>query len=102
MARPTVLETLPAAVGAVFAVCIGVTLAGHHVGIAVIVSVVLSLLSTGLLVGTQLQQAAHTRTFTCPEAGCPVQIRVTDRRLTDVARLRELAADHTRHGAPRA
>ncbi|MFJ4200139.1 hypothetical protein ACIP2Y_10980 [Streptomyces sviceus] len=97
MTRLTVREAVPIVAAAGVAAYIGYDLADHNVGVSVIVSVVLALLSTGMSLGIQFQKAAATQLFTCPEPGCSVQIRATNQPDDRLARLRELATDHTHH-----
>ncbi|MFD4528406.1 hypothetical protein ACFWP7_31710 [Streptomyces sp. NPDC058470] len=97
----TVREAIPTGLAGATACYIGYDLADHGVGVAVIVSTVLAILSTGLSVGLRFQQAANdVQLFTCPE-GCGVEIRTTNQPSDSVARLRELATDHSQHPAAR-
>lgn len=101
MAALTVREAIPTVLAAAGAAFIGHDLADHGVGVPTIVSVVLALLSTGLMLGIRFQQAANNvQLFTCPER-CGVEIRTTNQPDERVARLRELAADHSQHPAAR-
>lgn len=97
MPKPTAREVIPFTVAAVCAGLIANDLADHNVGVGVIVSVVLSLLSMGVTLATRFQQATHTVLFTCPESGCPVEIRATNQPDQSIPRLRELATDHSQH-----
>ncbi|MFI9176131.1 hypothetical protein [Streptomyces lincolnensis] len=97
----TVREAVPAVLAAATACYIGYDLADHGVATPVIVSVVLALLSTGVSLGIRVQQAANNvQLFTCPEQ-CGVEIRATNQPDERIARLRELAADHSQHPAAR-
>ncbi|MGA5363952.1 hypothetical protein [Streptomyces purpurascens] len=101
MRKPTTVEAATGLVAALWAVYIGHDLSEHDVSALVTISVVLVLLHTGLTLGSRFQQATHTQLFTCPEPGCSVEIRSTNHPSERVARLRDLATDHTNHPSAR-
>lgn len=100
MKKPNLIEL---AGGAVTATVAGVTadnLADHSVGVLVIVSVVLSMLSSGMWLTGRLAKAETIEVYRCPKQGCTVEIRASrDHSPERLARLRDLAADHGRHEA---
>ncbi|MEV7980841.1 hypothetical protein ACFY6U_50545 [Streptomyces sp. NPDC013157] len=97
MPRP--VEAATVVVAAVWAAFIARDLADHGVDTLVIISVVLAVISAGMGLGTRFEQATHSELFVCPEPGCGVEIRATNQPDERVARLKELATDHSQHPA---
>lgn len=100
MKKPNLIELAGCSVTAVFTGATADSLADHSVGVFVIVSVVLSMLSSGLTLTDRLAKASTTEAYRCATQGCQVAFQVTRNHPADKrAVLRDLAADHARHGS---
>lgn len=99
--KPTGLATVTAIAAVGAATGLAQQLATHHVGIAAIMSTVLSLLAVGLMLAIRFNEASRTVLYTCTVEGCDASVRAKDTRPAELARLRALASDHSKHGGTR-
>ena len=76
-------------------------LADHHVSVAAIIAVIAFTMTTGLTLAHQVGQSLRTSFYACPAKGCTVTIRARGTSPTELANLRTLATDHTKHGSAR-
>jgi hypothetical protein len=98
--KPNLVDVIGAVVTAAVTAKVAVNLADHSVGVLILVSVVLSMLASGLTLTGRLAKAVATEVVRCSTAGCPFEFRArrshSPERMTV---LRELVADHGRHGS---
>ncbi|MEV5915729.1 hypothetical protein AB0M00_43465 [Streptomyces chartreusis] len=75
----------------------------HSYGVptAAVIAVIVFTLSSGLGFANQIGQALRTSYFSCPTKGCAVSIRVRSTGKAELAALRTLATDHSKHGSTR-
>lgn len=94
------MRKLTVAQMAVFFACgaaagvIGYQLSGQRIGVAYVASILVATLSFCLAIA---KQAGRATTFTCPVKGCGVYIRAAGASDAELARLRALATDHSKH-----
>jgi hypothetical protein len=99
--KPTALAALTGATALGLAASLAIQLANHHVGIAAIMSTVLSTLAVGLMLAIRFDDASRTVLYTCPAKGCDASIRAKDTSPAELDRLRSYATDHSKHGGAR-
>lgn len=76
------------------------SLADHGVGVLTMLAVIGSMLSTGMTLTGKFMQAVTTEVYGCAVEGCKVEIRATRNHSAErLAVLKDLAADHHRHGS---
>jgi hypothetical protein len=100
MKKPHPVDVVGGVVTALVTGSVAVSLAGHDVSALVLVSVVLSMLSSGLTLTDRVAKAVTTEVYRCTVQGCSVEIRATRNHAPErLAVLRDMATDHDRHGA---
>ncbi|MFJ9101326.1 hypothetical protein ACIRJM_22995 [Streptomyces sp. NPDC102405] len=76
------------------------SLVDHSVSTFVLLTVVLSMLSSGMTLTERVAKAATTELYRCSVEGCTVEIRATRNHAPErLAVLRDMATDHARHGS---
>lgn len=101
MQKATLTEaTILIASGAV-AAGLATRISDHGVSTAAIVAVIAFTLTAGASLAQSIGQAMRTHLFTCPTKGCTASIRARDTSPTELAQLRALATDHSKHGSTR-
>ncbi|OQQ12997.1 hypothetical protein B0675_39970 [Streptomyces sp. M41(2017)] len=89
--------------GAVISVTTGVTVANlavHDVGALTLVTVALSMLSSGIWLLMAVMKGVTTQVYRCSVEGCAVEIRATrNHTQARLAVLEGMATDHTSHGS---
>ena len=101
MKKATLAEAGILIVSGGIAASLGLQLADHSVSAATIAATVVFALTTGSYLAAQVGQGLRTTFFSCPTKGCTVSIRAKDTSQDELARLRALATDHTKHGSTR-
>lgn len=100
MKKPNPVDVIGGIVTAVVTGSVAVSLANHDVSALVLMSVVLSMLSSGLTLTDRVAKAATTEVYRCSAQGCSVEIRATRNHSPErLAVLRDVATDHARHGS---
>lgn len=100
MKKPHPVDLIGGIVTAVVTGVVAVNLVGHDVSTLVLLSVVLSMLSSGLTLTDRVARAATTEVYRCLAQGCSVEIRATRNHSSErLAVLRDMATDHARHGS---
>lgn len=97
--KPHVVEIVALTLTAVVAGSVTANLVDHHVGIGVIVTVVAAILASGLFFTTRLGEESRAQVFTCRTEGCGLRISAWNQPADELAWMRELAADHSRHAS---
>ena len=98
--KPNPADVIGGIVTAVTTGAVSSNLADHNVSVLVLVSVVLSMLSSGLTLTDKVAKAAAMEVVRCSTEGCPFEFKVRRNRPPErVAALRELVADHGLHGS---
>ena len=99
--KATTIEASVLVVSGIVAAAISAQLAAHDVAMAVIVTVVLFILAAGQYFAYSLTQGLRTTFYACPTKGCDASIRARGTGKAELAALRALATDHSKHGGAR-
>lgn len=98
MNKPKPIDAIAVLTAGALATRIGIDLAHHNVSIATTIAAATAMFSAVLWVFSEALKARRTRVYRCPN--CPVTITATNASDAERQRLRDLAADHARHGVP--
>lgn len=100
MKKPNPVDVIGGIATAVVTGTVAANLADHDVSALILLSVVLSMLSSGLTLTDRVAKAATTKVYRCSAQGCSVEIRATRNHSPErLAVLRDMATDHDRHGS---
>jgi hypothetical protein len=98
--KPHPVDVFGGIVTAVVTGSVAANLADHDVSVLILLSVVLSMLSSGLTLTDRVAKATTTEVYRCSTGGCSVEIRATRNHSPErLAVLRDMATDHARHGS---
>lgn len=101
MQKATITEVGVLVVFGAIAAGLAIQLSDRHVSVSAIVAVVAFTLVAGASLANAIAQSMRTTLYTCPTKGCTVSIRARGTSSEELARLRDLATDHAKHGAAR-
>lgn len=101
MHKATAIAAGIVAISGAAATILATDLADHHVGAITVAAFVTGTLSSGLSLAHTIGEAIRTTVYTCPTPDCAVTIRAAGADPDELARLRSLATDHSRHGTTR-
>ncbi|MFI1485734.1 hypothetical protein [Streptomyces sp. NPDC020747] len=100
MKKPNPVDVIGGIATAVVTGAVAAHLADHDVSTLILLSVVLSMLSSGLTLTDRVAKATTTEVYRCSAQGCSVEIRATRNQSPErLAVLRDMATDHARHGS---
>lgn len=100
MKKPNLVDVIGGITTAVVTGAVAANLVDHDLSMLILLSVVLSMLSSGLTLTDRVSKAATTEVYRCSVDGCSVEIRATRNHAPErLAVLRDMATDHARHGS---
>jgi hypothetical protein len=98
--KPNPVGAIGGIVTAVVTGTVAANLVDHDVSTLILLSVVLSMLSSGLTLTGKIAKAPTAEVYRCSAEGCTVEIRATRNHSSErLAVLRDVATDHARHGS---